>query len=70
MQTKQSSAIDAWMAARGLSRLPESSYGEHVGHVMVPVPGRKARVRVACTMVSLRAMFAARAAGAAGKVSP
>lgn len=62
MSRSQSAALEAWLGSRGLSRLPESSYGEHVGHVMAPVPGRKTRVRVAVTMASLRAYMAGKAA--------
>lgn len=60
MSATQNTAIEAWLAARGLERLPESSYGEHAGYVMVPVAGRKSRVRVCVSTVSLRAMFARR----------
>jgi hypothetical protein len=45
MDSKQA-AIEEFLAARGLERLPDSSYGEHVRYLMVRVPGRKTAVRV------------------------
>jgi hypothetical protein len=46
MNSKQAEAIAAFLAARGLERLPDSAYGEHVRYLMVRVPGRKTAVRV------------------------
>jgi hypothetical protein len=46
MNSKQTEAVEELLAARGLSRLPDSAYGEHVKYVMVRVPGRKTPVRV------------------------
>ena len=58
MTATQTKAVSEWLSVRGLVALPESSYGEHVGYIMVPVAGRKTRVRRAVTLVSLRAYFA------------
>lgn len=46
MNSRQTAAVEALLAARGLERLPDSAYGEHVRYVMVRVPGRKTAVRV------------------------
>lgn len=48
---KQNEAVAVWLEGRGLIRLPDSSYGPHVGYIMVPVPGRKSRVRVLYKLV-------------------
>ncbi len=51
----QDRKVSEWLGARGISRLPESSYGPDVAYAMVPVPGRKSRIRVAVTAVSFAA---------------
>lgn len=39
-------ALNDWCAARGLVRLPDSAYGEHVAYLMARIPGRKTPIRV------------------------
>jgi len=43
---KRDELLNAWCAARGLTRLPDSAYGEHVLYLMARIPGLKKAVRV------------------------
>jgi hypothetical protein len=52
MNSKQAEAIETFLAARGLARLPDSAYGEHVRYLMVRVPGRKTPVRVSAKVLT------------------
>jgi hypothetical protein len=53
MTTKQNTEIDTHLAVRGITRLPESSYGEHVAYIMIRVSGRKSPIRVSVGRDSL-----------------
>lgn len=45
-QAKIQQALNDWCAARGLTRLPDSAYGEHVNYLLARIPGRKTPIRV------------------------
>lgn len=53
MTTKQNTEIETYLTARGITRLPESSYGAHVAYIMIRVSGRKSPIRVSVGRESL-----------------